>query len=88
MLDYLKGPDHHTLQSLVPLTKFWFWLANRNLLTYSKVTFESHDRIWLVRDYVAGGLFSYNVSYNNDYVAGGLVCLVCLVTTYVFSYFA
>jgi len=35
-------------------------LANRNLLlTCSKVTFGSHDRIWLDRDYVAGGMFGY-----------------------------
>jgi len=35
-------------------------LANRNLLlTCSRVTFGSHDRIWLVRDNVAGGMFGY-----------------------------
>jgi len=35
-------------------------IGNRNLLLIcSKVTFESHDRIWLVRDYVAGSMFSY-----------------------------
>jgi len=47
-----------TLATPLPLTKFWFWLANTNLfLSCSRVILGYHDLIWLVRDYVAGGMF-------------------------------